>query len=150
VVIGAGNAQDGEIDLSDLDTLVGARWSVDDNRLHSLEWPNGDWMKFQIYSHEIYVNYLYSQQPGRLTQVVSTLPAFFRERGIGVATTTLSGPGSRRWLEGVGLVERANGVFACSLEENCRFDEYAAWKRNEIAEPGWHKNIAEDSSRSGS
>jgi hypothetical protein len=139
-----------DIDTDGLLEVVGAASIEHDDRppfrFYRLHWENGDWCEIVRNGDWLEFKWLQSNDGGLLTKLVSTLPGYFRERGIATFVTVPHAP-SDDAMRKVGFVhgtEHASGYLICDTSEGGRMDQYAAFKRGEAPEPEWRKPLTEE------
>lgn len=129
-----------DLNLDGLEELTGAKL-VELEESYRLDWENGDFVQFHRDADRLHFDYLFSEatpeeDQHRLAQLVSTLPAFFRARGVSTFVTTRSG--ATMAMLKVGFYEDPIGQLLCPIAEgDCKMDEYTAWRAGSAPKPSW-------------
>jgi hypothetical protein len=135
-----------DIDIEAIQDLTGT--TIGEGQVgQRFEWGDGTFFEIHVEGDKLRFDYLMAHPTGkpqtrdesahRLAQLVATLPAFFRERGIAAFVTSRSGANDA--MRAVGF-EDADRQLEADIAEGGRMDQYTAWKRGG-PEPEWHARL---------
>ncbi len=133
-----------ELDLDGFEKLTGATIAEHEDRepfrFYTLRWENGDWAQIHRNGDWLHWDMLESQAGEHLyTQLMGDWP-FFAKRGIKAYSTTRGG--ADEVLLRTGFEPEGRYLVYWFGEDGGRFEQYAAWKRGERLEPGWHRDLS--------
>jgi hypothetical protein len=122
-----------DIDIEAVERLTGTKL-IDGQVGERFGWDDGTFFELHVEDDRVRFDYLMAYPTGRpqtreesahrLTQLVSTLPAFFRERGIREFVTSYSGANDA--MRAVGFEDAQPNQLIVDIREGGPLDQYAS------------------------